>query len=109
MKPLVWLGDSRKALKEFPEEARNRAGFELWEIQHGNAPSDWKPIPSIGPGVNEIRIHAGNEYRIIYLAKFAEAVYVLHAFTKKTRRTPKQDLDLAARRYRELLNERKRK
>ena len=61
-------------------------------------------MPNIGPGVNEIRIHAENEYRIIYIAKFTEAVYVLHAFVKKTQRTPRRDIDLAAKRYREILN-----
>ena len=89
------LGDSRRRISDFPEEARQRAGFELWEVQQGNEPSDWKPMPTVGPGVKEIRVRVGNEYRVMYVAKFEEAVYVLHAFEKKTQRTPKQDLDLA--------------
>ncbi|MBI3140409.1 MAG: type II toxin-antitoxin system RelE/ParE family toxin [Rhodocyclales bacterium] len=67
------------------------------------------PMETVGAGVREIRIHADTGYRVLYVAKFAEAVYVVHAFVKKTRRTPKADIDLANRRYRELLNERKRK
>jgi phage-related protein len=72
-------------------------------------PTDWKPMITIGPGVAEIRVHAENEYRIIYIAKFLEAIYVLHSFTKKTQQTPKRDLDLAAKRFKELQNERAKK
>lgn len=107
MKPVEWLGDSRKAVREFPDAARHQAGVELFAVQLGDNPGDWKPMSTVGPGANEIRIHAGNEYRVIYIAKFAEAVYVLHAFEKKTRQTPKQDVELAARRYRELLSRRR--
>jgi phage-related protein len=85
-----------------------RAGFELWEVQQGHEPDDWKPISAVGPGVNELRIHANGEYRVVYVAKFADGVYVLHAFVKKTQQTPKQDIDLAARRYRELVRAMKR-
>ena len=107
MKSIEWLGDSRRAVREFPDVARQQAGVELFAVQLGDNPSDWKPMPTVGSGANEIRIHAGNEYRVIYIAKFVEAVYVLHAFEKKTRQTPKQDIELAARRYRELLNSRR--
>ena len=107
MKPVEWLGDSHKAVREFPDVARQRVGVELMAVQFGESPGDWRPMPSVGMGVNEIRIHADNEYRVIYVAKFAEAVYVLHAFVKKTRQTSKPDIELAARRYRELLNIRK--
>lgn len=107
MKPLKWFGDSRKSVKGFSVQARHRAGIELLAVQLGTPPADWKPMPSIGIGVNEIRVHAENEYRVIYVAKFAEAVYVLHAFGKKTRQTSKHDVDLAKQRYRELLRERR--
>lgn len=107
-KPLRWLGDSRRQISDFPEEARQRAGFELWEVQQGNDPSDWKPMPTVGAGVKEIRVHANGEYRVLYVAKFEEAVYVLHAFVKKTQRTPKQDLEIAGARFRGLVEERKR-
>ena len=107
-KPLRWCGDSRDRIREFPLEARLRAGFELWEVQQGNEPSDWRPMPIVGPGVREIRVHAGNEYRVLYVAKFAEAVYVLDGFEKKTQQTSKHDIDRAASRFRELVEERKR-
>jgi phage-related protein len=106
-KPLAWLGDSRDRVREFSPDARLITGFELWEVQQGKEPSDWKPMPTVGLGVSEIRIHAKGEYRVLYVAKFAEAVYVLHAFEKKTRQTAKRDIDLAANRFRELVNHRK--
>ena len=89
-------------MREFAPEARARIGFELWEVQQGNEPDDWKAVRTVGPGVNEIRIHTKGEYRVLYVAKFADAVHVLHAFAKTTRKTPKQDIDLATARYREL-------
>ena len=76
-------------------------------VKKGLEPSDWKPITVVGSGVKEIRIHTENEYRVMYVAKFAEAVYVLHAFGKKTQQTSKKDIELASQRYRELVNERK--
>lgn len=106
MKPITWLGDSLEKVRGFPDDARREAGFELGEVQKGFDPSDWKPMTGVGAGVKEIRIHTENEYRVMYVAKFAEAVYVLHAFGKKTQQTPKKDIDLASRRYRELVNER---
>ena len=106
MKPITWLGDSLEQVRGFPDDARREAGFELGEVQKGFDPSDWKPMTGVGAGVKEIRIRTENEYRVMYVAKFAEAVYVLHAFTKKTQQTPKKDIDLASQRYRELVNER---
>jgi len=107
-KPLRWRGDSRAQISDFPMVARVRAGFELWEVQQGNEPSDSKPLPTVGAGVSEIRVHAKGEYRVLYVAKFAEAVYVLHAFSKKTQQTSKQDIACAVTRYRELVEARKR-
>lgn len=109
MKLLKWLGDSRKTVKGFSNAARHQAGVELFAIQLGANPSDWKPMRSIGAGVNEIRIHAENEYRVLYVAKFVEAVYVLHAFTKKTQTTSLPDVNIARQRYREMLAQRGRK
>jgi len=108
MKAIVWTGDSRKRVQGFPDKARSRAGFELWEVQQGHDPSDWKPLPFVGPNAREIRVHADGEFRVIYVARFDEAVYVLHAFGKKTRRTSRLDMDLAWRRYRALISERNR-
>jgi len=99
MKPLKFVGASHDDLCAFPAEARRAAGFELWQVQHGATPSDWKPMANVGPGVYEIRVHVLGEWRVIYVAKFAEAVYVLHAFQKKTQRTRRQDIELARRRY----------
>lgn len=108
-KPIQWLGDSLDSVREFSETGRYHTGRELRRVQCGEMPTDWKPMITIGPGVAEIRIHAENEYRIIYIAKFEEAIYVLHGFTKKSQQTAKRDLDLAAKRYKELQNERAKK
>lgn len=108
-KPLVWLGDSLEAVKSFSIEAKKETGHELGLVQEGREPSDWKAMESVGAGVKEIRIRVEKAYRVLYVAKFAEAVYVLHGFEKKTQRTPKADIDLANRRYRKLVNERKMK
>ncbi len=102
-KPLFWLGTSREDVRAFPPGARQVAGFQLRRLQQGLEPNDWKPIPSIGTGVNEIRVHTEREHRIFYIAKFAEGVYVLHAFEKRMRKTPKRDIDLARERLRALL------
>jgi phage-related protein len=82
-KPLIWLGDSRETIRTFPDDVRSIAGFQLWRVQRGLEPNDWKPMPSVGPGVQEIRIHADVPHRVLYIARFAEAVYVLHAFEKR--------------------------
>jgi phage-related protein len=107
-KDLCWLGSSYKDLLSFPELARKEAGYQLGFIQHGFEPSDWKPMSSIGAGVKEIRLHVQGEHRVIYIAKFEEAVYVLHAFQKKTQRTSKRDIGLAKTRLRKLEQERNR-
>lgn len=95
-------------MRAFPEVARRRAGFELWEVQKGNPPSDFKPMPAVGIGVHEIRIRVGAAYRVLYVAKFSEAVYVLHAFQKKTQKTARDDLAFAKKRFRDLVQERRR-
>ncbi len=95
MKPLYFVGSSLDDPRNFPEEARRAAGFELRAVQNGLEPSDWKPMEVIGPGVREIRIHVLGEWRVIYVAKFRNAVCVLHAFQKKTRKVSQHDIDLA--------------
>jgi phage-related protein len=108
MKSLRWLGDSYKSLVAFPVEVRKVAGYELENIQSGDQPADWKPMPSIGKGVEEIRIWAeSGTYRVIYLARLAEAVYVLHAFQKKSQQTDQRDVDLARKRFEELMRSRR--
>lgn len=109
IKPVAWMGDSHASISAFPDKARHRAGFELWEIQQGKEPADWKPMPSIGIGVNEIRVSAEGAFRVVYVAKFPEAVYVLHAFQKKAQKTPKADIEIARNRYRDLIRERRRR
>ena len=99
MKPLNFIGSSLDELRNFPEEARKAAGFELYAIQCGLEPSDWKPMPSIGRGVKEIRVHVLGEWRIIYVAKFEDSVHVLHSFQKKTRKTNQHDIEIARKRY----------
>jgi phage-related protein len=99
VKLLNFVGSSLDDLRNFPDEARRAAGFELRAVQNGLEPSNWKPMQIIGPGVKEIRIRVLGEWRIIYIAKFRDAVYVLHAFQKKTRKTSQHDIDLARQRY----------
>jgi phage-related protein len=102
MKPLEFIGSSLDDLREFPADARRAAGFELNFVQQGLMPSDWKPMKGVGPGVMEIRIHVLGEWRVICVARFAEAVYVLHAFQKRTRKTRQEDIELARKHYREI-------
>lgn len=108
MKPIVWLGDSRARPRAFPDDAAWLAGHQLYLIQLGREPKDWKPMPSVGLGVNEIRVRAGAACRVIYVAKFVEAIYVLHAFAKRSRKTAREDIELARARFRGLLEERRR-
>jgi phage-related protein len=94
-KPLFWVGSSLRAVRAFPADARRGAGYELRRAQSGLAPTDQRPLPTVGAGVFEIRIHTRTEHRIVYLAKFEEAVYVLHAFEKRSRKTSQPHLALA--------------
>jgi phage-related protein len=104
MKRLRFVGDSLKCLRAFPEDAKHDIGYQLNKIQHGEQPDDFKPMPSIGKGVEEIRLRDDTGiYRVVYTARLAEAVYVLHAFQKKTQATSKRDIDLARSRYTELM------
>ncbi len=103
MKPLEFSGSSLEDLRNFPAEARRTAGFELTFVQHGQMPSDWKSVKAVGPGAFEIRIHVLGEWRVIYVAKFSDAVHVLHAFQKKTPKIREANIELAAQRYREIV------
>lgn len=102
MKPLKFVGSSLDDLRDFPEEARRTAGFELHSIQHDLEPRDWKPVISVGPGVKEIRIHVLGEWRVMYVANLKDAIYVLHAFQKKTQKTSQRDIELARKRYKQI-------
>jgi phage-related protein len=107
MKPVAWLGDSLERLREFAPEARREAGQQLQRVQTGREPKDWKPMPSVGLGVNEIRVRIGGAFRVMYVAKFAEAIYVLHSFQKKSNKTSKSDVELGRKRFRELVQTRR--
>lgn len=98
-KPVVFIGSSYSAIKHFPEQARKAAGWQLQAVQKGHLPNDWKPIPIVGPGVKEIRVHQTNEYRVIYVANFPESIYVLSAFIKKTEKTPRKYIEIARAAY----------
>ena len=107
-KPVEFRGSSLEDLRAFPLTAKREAGHQLDQVQHGREPDDWKPMATVGRGVKEIRIRdEAGAIRVLYVAKFADAVYVLHCFQKKTQtqRTSNADVELAAKRYRELLKE----
>lgn len=107
MKKVAWIGSSYKDLCAFPEDAKDTAGYQLYLLQIGEQPDDWKPMQTIGSGVQEIRIHeASGAFRVIYVAKFEEAVYVLHAFQKKTQKTAQHDIDIARERFKAMIQER---
>jgi len=100
-KEIRWVGSSWTDLREFPKDARREAGFQLGKVQAGLEPADWKPFDDVGAGTKEIRIKdAGGIYRVMYVAKFDEAIYILHCFPKKTQATSKKDKAIAAARYR---------
>lgn len=102
VKPISFLGDSLSQLRDFPENARSEAGYQLSKVQLGHDPDDWKPMKTVGAGVREIRVRdASGAFRILYLATLPDRVLVLHAFQKKTQQTSQKDIDLAARRLRE--------
>ena len=104
MRPVRFLGNSLKSIRAFPEDARHDTGYQLERVQRGQPPDDFKPMPTIGAGVEEIRIaDESGAYRVIYLARRADAVYVLHAFQKKTQATSRQDIEIAKKRLAQLM------
>lgn len=106
VRAVVFWGSSLDDLRAFPLAARRAAGHQIDLVQQGAEPDDWKPMPTIGRGVREIRIREPQgTFRIIYVAKLGDAVHVLHCFQKKSQKTAQTDIDLAERRYRELLKE----
>jgi len=105
-KPIEFLGNSLDDLRAFPQSVKREAGHQLDRVQNGLEPDDWKPMNTVGQGVKEIRIRdTAGAFRVIYVAKFADALYVLHCFNKKSEKTSKVDLDLATKRYRDMLKE----
>lgn len=105
-KPLEFRAGALDDLRGFPIAARREAGHQLDQVQQGRDPDDWKPMGTIGQGVREIRIReTDGAFRVIYVAKFEAAIYVLHCFQKKTQKTSREDVALATRRYKDLLKE----
>lgn len=105
-KPICWVGSSLEDLSNFPESVRRKVGFQLRSLQRGEAPSDFKPMPIVGLGVEEIRIRVEDAYRVFYVARFGEAIYVLHAFQKKTQKTSAPDIEIGKKRYQQMLKHR---
>jgi phage-related protein len=100
VKAVIWMGSSREDLRKFPKTVQGAVGFELFRVQSGLEPKDWKPMTSVGTGVREIRVRdEAGIFRMIYLAARPEGIYVLHCFQKKTRQTSRVDLDLAVSRF----------
>jgi phage-related protein len=102
MKTIIFMGDSRECIREFPEIARQSIGRQLLRIQHGLDPQDWKPIKAVGAGVREVRIHTGGEFRAFYVTHIGNALYVLHAFQKKTQETRPKDIALGRQRFKQI-------
>jgi phage-related protein len=105
-KPIEWIGSTKKDLTDLPDDARRKAGFELRSIQQGDLASDFKPMSIVGKGVEEIRIRTDDTYRIFYVARFEEAVYVLHVFQKKTQKTARSDIEIGQQRYKQMIQQR---
>jgi len=99
VKALFFIGSALQELRSFPDTTRREAGHQLDQVQRGRNPDDWKPMKAVGKGVREIRIRLQGEYRVFYVASIGEAVYLLHAFEKKTQKTPQRDIELARKRF----------
>jgi phage-related protein len=105
-KSIEFRGSALTDLRRFPATVRREAGYQLYQVQEGSDPDDWKPMSTVGPGVREIRIREkSGAFRILYVTKFEDAVYVLHCFQKKTQKTSSEDIAVASRRYKELVKE----
>ena len=102
-KDIEFLGDTLERIREFPSDAKREAGYQLGRVQLGLQPDDFRPMPTVGRGVEEIRIREDSgAFRVFYIAKMKDMVYVLHAFQKKSQTTPKRELDIARERYKTL-------
>lgn len=107
-KEIRWVGSSYNDLVSFPTTVRPDAGFQLGKVRAGLEPDDWKPFDDLGAGTQEIRIRdASGAHRAMYVARFKEAIYVLHCFQKKTQATSNQDKAIAAARYRSVISKRR--
>jgi len=102
MKTIIFLGDSRERIRDFPEAPRLGMGRQLLRVQHGLDPQDWRPMKTVGPGVREVRVQVDGQFRAFYVTNLGNAVYVLHAFQKKTPQTSQQDIDLGRTRFKQI-------
>ena len=103
LEPVKWMGDSRQVLSDFPDGAKERMGHEIMRVQNGDTPIHWSPMASVGRGVKEIKVaYDKNAYRAVYLVKRSDAIYILHSFQKKTRRTSTGDINIAKARLKEI-------
>jgi phage-related protein len=102
MKTIIFMGDSRERIREFPEIALRVIGRQLLRIQEGLEPQDWKPMKTVGTGVREVRVHTGGEFRVFYVTRIGNALYVLHAFQKKTQKTSAKDMALGQQRFKQI-------
>jgi phage-related protein len=102
MKTIIFMGDSRECIQDFPEAARRLAGRQLLRVQRGLEPQNWKPMTIVGAGVREIRITTEGAFRVFYVTHIGNALYVLHAFQKKTEKTSPKDIALGQQRYRQI-------
>jgi len=102
MKPIIFIGDSRDRLREFPDAARHEMGKQLLRVQHGLDPTDWKPMKTVGAGVREIIVKTGGQFRVFYVTRIGNVIYVLHAFQKKTQKTSPKDIALGRERFKQI-------
>jgi phage-related protein len=108
LKPVHFWGTSREDLRTLGEDVRETIGFQLYKVQQGLLPDDWKPMSGLGAGVSELRVsEEGQAYRAIYVAKYSEAIYVLHVFEKKSRKASRRDVAIARQRHQQLMQWRK--
>lgn len=102
-KAVEFCGSSEEDIASFPDKAKQRMGYQIELLQDGDEPSNWKPMKSVGPGVNEIRVKCKDgAFRVFYVVNRPEAIYVLHAFKKTTQKTEKREIDLAKARLKSL-------
>ncbi len=107
LKPIEFCGHTLRSIRSFPVLVGHEIGHQLDKVQRGLTPSDWKPMPTVGKGAKEIRIRERGQYRVIYLATHGEAIYVLHAFRKKTQKTRQSDIKLARAAFSQLMHRNK--
>ena len=105
-KNIFWVGSSMRAFQAIPERARLRFSYDLERVQDGSHPSSWRPMSTVGAGVVEMRVSADGAFRLLYVAKYPEGIYVLHVFLKKSRKTSMLDHEVARARLKAVLRAR---